>query len=181
LGTNDAAPPEQFEAGRLDARTDVYATGCMLYHSLTGRVPFPADSAAAGMFAHMSQAPPPLDGIDPSIVGALDAVIAKAMAKAPDDRYLSAGDLGRAAMAAIEGKAVTRAEHSVAIGKAAEGDVLEAGGAVPLTRGPSVFEPVPTPLTIDAPAPPARAVAPTESAAVSEQPAAPSSAPAPRR
>lgn len=119
FGTLDYAAPEQFQGARVDARTDVYAAGCLLYHALTGRVPFPADSAAAGMFAHLSTPPPSVRAADQTLPATLDPVVAKAMAKSPDDRYLSAGDLGRAATAALEGESLTRAERSVAIGNAA--------------------------------------------------------------
>jgi serine/threonine protein kinase len=100
-GTIDYAAPEQFQGARVDARTDVYATGCLLYHALTGSVPFPADSAAAQMYAHLNTPPPSVQACGAGVPVALDAVIAKAMAKAPDERYLSAGDLGRAARVAV--------------------------------------------------------------------------------
>lgn len=148
FGTLDYAAPEQFEGGRVDARTDVYATGCVLYHALTGHVPFPAESAAAGMFAHMSQPPPSLADTDPTIPAALDGVITKAMAKAPDDRYLSAGDLGRAALAAVEGNVLTRAEHSVAVGEAAEGEPMVVDAP---SDAPAAVEPPPAAPTVDAP------------------------------
>ena len=58
VGTLDYAAPEQFEGRRVDARTDVYAAGCVLYNMLTGGVPFPRESEAAIMWAHLSASPP---------------------------------------------------------------------------------------------------------------------------
>jgi hypothetical protein len=122
MGTLDYAAPEQIQSGHVDARTDVYATGCLLYHALAGRVPFPADNAAARVFAHLSTEPPSLRDTDPTLPRQLDGVIHHAMAKDPNDRYLSAGDLGRAAKLALEGESLTRAERNVAAGAAAQDD-----------------------------------------------------------
>ena len=119
MGTLDYAAPEQIRSGHVDARTDVYAVGCMLFHALAGHVPFPVDGAVARIYAHLTTAPPSLGAVDATFPAGLDAVIAKAMAKDPNARYLSAGDLGRAAKAAFEGNALTRAEHCVAVGDAA--------------------------------------------------------------
>jgi serine/threonine protein kinase len=95
IGTCDYAAPEQALGLPVDGRADVYALGCVLYEALTGQVPFPRDSAAASMFAHV-HSPPPAVAAAP----AFDAVIARAMAKVPADRYATAGDLARAALAA---------------------------------------------------------------------------------
>jgi serine/threonine protein kinase len=90
-----------FEHGVADARSDVYAVGCVLYQALTGQVPFPAELTAAKVFAHLSTDPPSLLLADPTLPVSLDAVIAKAMAKDPGARYQRAGDLGRAATDAL--------------------------------------------------------------------------------
>ena len=96
VGSSDYASPEQLLSTRVDARTDVYALGCVLFQALTGRVPYPRDSAAAAMFAH-------LEAPVPSLPGPFDSVIARAMAKDPEDRFASAGELGRAALHAAGG------------------------------------------------------------------------------
>jgi predicted Ser/Thr protein kinase len=119
VGTLHYAAPEQFEGGRVDARTDIYAAGCVLYNMLTGSAPFPRDSEAAVMWAHLSAGPPSLRETDPTLPSEFDAVIARAMAKGPDDRYPSAGDLGHDAVAAADGQRATLLERSVATGRAA--------------------------------------------------------------
>lgn len=119
LGTIDYAAPEQFEGRRVDARTDVYACGCVLYHMLTGNVPFPREGEPAIMFAHISAEAPSARALVPSLPPELDAVIARAMAKDPNARYPSAGDLGRDAAAAVGGQHATLRERSVATGAAA--------------------------------------------------------------
>ena len=100
---------------------DIYSLGCVLWEALTGRVPFERDSAVARMFAHAHDPPPSLSDARPGLPPALDGVVARAMAKQPEDRYLSAGNLGDAALAAVEGRAIELSERSVAVGAAAPG------------------------------------------------------------
>jgi streptogramin lyase/predicted Ser/Thr protein kinase len=119
VGTVDYIAPEQIQGSELDARSDVYSLGCLLYHTLTGRVPFERDTDVAKIFAHMSEPPPPLGEVTGGLPDDLDPVLRRAMAKDPDERYPSAGDLGRAARAAIEGRPVSQPERSVATGDAA--------------------------------------------------------------
>ena len=117
IGTVDFASPEQLGGERLDARSDVYSLGCVLHAAVTGLPPFPRGTVPATLLAHLQDPPP-----KPSTHGAdihFDRVIARALAKAPADRYPSAGDLGRAALAAARGEPVTETERTVAIGPAA--------------------------------------------------------------
>ncbi len=99
-GTLAYLAPEQVRRGRVDARTDVYALGCVLFHALTGRPPFPTHDEAGALEAHLTQAPPRLADVVAGLPPALDAVVRRAMAKRPEDRFASAGELGRAALAA---------------------------------------------------------------------------------
>jgi serine/threonine protein kinase len=122
IGTIDYVAPEQVRGERVDARTDVYSLGCVLYRALTGQVPFPLDNDLAKLFAHGSQDPPVPSEYVPDLPLAFDAILPRALAKSPDDRYQSAGDLGRAAVAAAGGGAVPRAERTVAVGAAAPAD-----------------------------------------------------------
>ena len=115
LGTVDYMAPEQFRDEPLDARTDVYALGCVLYAALTGAPPFLRDTVPQTMLAHLHDEPPKPDGVSKP----LQRVLLRALTKSPEHRYPSAGDLGRAALAAAEGRSVTEAERSVARGAAA--------------------------------------------------------------
>jgi serine/threonine protein kinase len=99
VGTVDYAAPEQLQALECDHRADVYALGCVLYESLTGEVPFPRARDVQKMIAHISEPPPAVSALRPD-AAAFDEVVARAMAKQPDDRYGSAGELGAAAAAA---------------------------------------------------------------------------------
>jgi hypothetical protein len=115
IGTVDYIAPEQIEGRRVDARTDVYALGCVLFHAVTGGVPFPQPESSAKMWAHLNEPPPAPEGR----AAALDPVIRRAMAKDPAGRFPSAGDLGRAVVAAVRHEAVTEPERTVGAGEAA--------------------------------------------------------------
>ena len=131
IGTVDFMSPEHLRGDRTDARSDVYALGCVLCAALTGTAPFPRKTVPATLLAHLHDTPPrPSD--TPGVPAAFDRVLARALAKDPADRYPSAGDLGRAAQAATRGEHVTESERSVARGPAAPpaGDEAAAGGAV---------------------------------------------------
>ena len=125
IGTVEYSSPEQLRGERTDARADVYSLGCVLFAALIGRPPFANGTVPATMLAHLHDAPP-----RPSELGAppeFDRVMARALAKRPDDRYPSAGDLGRAALGAARGEPVTESERSVAIGSAAPARRRERG------------------------------------------------------
>ena len=101
LGTVHYISPEQIRGEEIGVRSDVYALGAMLFHMLTGGVPFPADGDEARLWAHLSEPPPAPSCAGGRIPVAFDAVIARAMAKDPAHRYASAGELSRAAGAAV--------------------------------------------------------------------------------
>ncbi len=119
VGTVDYIAPEQARGEGIDARADVYALGCVLYEMVTGHVPYPRDSDVAKLYAHLHDMPPPASTQAPGIPPALDAVIERALAKDPNTRYPSAGDLARAAHSALSGHAIAHPERSVARGAAA--------------------------------------------------------------
>jgi hypothetical protein len=119
VGTLDYVAPEQIRGDRVDARADVYALGCVLYHCLTGRLPYPKDSDVAKLYAHAHEALPSAREVVPDLPVRCDEVIRRAMAKEPEDRFQSAGDLGRAAVAAVAGRSLDAAEQIVAVGEAA--------------------------------------------------------------
>jgi serine/threonine-protein kinase len=101
IGTAEFMAPEQFEAEPVDSRTDVYALGCVLYTTLTGRAPFARPTVTATMLAHLRDAPP-RPSATPGVPEAFDEVVSRALAKPPGERYSSAGELADAALAAAE-------------------------------------------------------------------------------
>jgi diguanylate cyclase (GGDEF)-like protein len=103
VGSVDYIAPESLNGARPDARSDVYALGCLLYELLTGSVPYPRDSDAAKLFAHINALPPQLDLHDQVTNGLMSAVVARALAKEPVERFSTAGSLAVAAIAAAGG------------------------------------------------------------------------------
>jgi predicted Ser/Thr protein kinase len=149
VGTVDYIAPEQAEGRRVDARADVYALGCVLYELLAGQVPFPRGSEMATLYAHVHDPPPPL----PDVPGPLADAVARAMAKRPEDRFPSAGDFGRAAVAGAAGRVEHGTGLSVAVGDAAIGD----------EHAPTEMDAVPPEITAPPPeitAPPPEITAP---------------------
>ncbi|MEV6279409.1 serine/threonine-protein kinase [Nocardia sp. NPDC051832] len=102
------AAPEQIRGGTVDRRADVYGLGATLYHLLTGQVPFRRETTAAMLHAQLSAPPPRPSRAVPTLPVALDAVIARAMAKDPAERYASCGELAEAAGAALGGRSFRR-------------------------------------------------------------------------
>jgi WD40 repeat protein/tRNA A-37 threonylcarbamoyl transferase component Bud32 len=99
IGTIDYVAPEQIAGEEVDGRADVYSLGCVLYECLVGQPPFRRDSDLAVVFAHLETEPPPPSAARPELPAALDAVIARALAKDPAERYPSCRELARAALA----------------------------------------------------------------------------------
>jgi serine/threonine protein kinase len=102
VGTIHYVAPEQIEGARVDARTDIYSLGCLVYHCLSGELPFARDTDVAVIYAHLSEEPPRLTSVRPELPGGLDAVIAKALEKAPERRFQTCADLMSAARAVID-------------------------------------------------------------------------------
>ncbi|UGT63538.1 serine/threonine-protein kinase [Nocardia asteroides] len=101
LATFAYAAPELLTGGPVDRRADVYSLGCTLFELLTGGKPFGSRQPAAAMAAHLFEPPPRASALNPALPPALDAVIAKAMAKEPGERFASCGALAEAAVAAL--------------------------------------------------------------------------------
>jgi len=105
VGTLDYVAPEQIRGESVDARTDIYALGCVLYESLIGVPPFQKDNDAASIYAHLAEDPPLLSARRADLPAALDAVVVTAMAKSRENRYESGADLAAAARKALGRKA----------------------------------------------------------------------------
>jgi hypothetical protein len=103
VGTLDYVAPEQIDSEHVDGRADVYALGCVVYEALTGQVPFPGGAQTAKLWAHMSRQPPLVTDRRPDVPRVLDRIVRRAMAKRPEDRYQTAGELGAAVAAAGTG------------------------------------------------------------------------------
>src|SRR5579859_1757895 len=104
MGTPAYMAPEQWRAEALDARTDVYALGVVLFEMLSGSVPFNGESALSMMYLHLHEAPRALHEQNPAVPIAIQKVVEKALAKLPDDRYQSAGVLAADFRAASAGQ-----------------------------------------------------------------------------
>jgi CheY-like chemotaxis protein/tRNA A-37 threonylcarbamoyl transferase component Bud32 len=102
VGTIHYVAPEQIEGGDVDTRTDVYSLACLLFHCLTGHVPFERETDVAVIYAHLSETPPKLTDLRPELPAGLDAVIAKGLDKSPDRRFQSCSDLMSAARVVID-------------------------------------------------------------------------------
>ena len=103
IGTLAYMAPERFMGGPIDHRVDVYALGCVLFEALTGTKAFPGDSGPQLMYAHLNVPPPVPSRFRPGVPPGLDAVVWRAMAKNPDERYNAATDLAIDARAALRG------------------------------------------------------------------------------
>jgi class 3 adenylate cyclase/ABC-type transport system substrate-binding protein/tRNA A-37 threonylcarbamoyl transferase component Bud32/streptogramin lyase len=106
-GTIDYIAPEQIEGTSVDGRADVYALACVLFELLAGRPPFQRETDVAVVFAHLKELPPTLTALRPDLPGVLDEVLARGMAKDPDDRYRTASELISDAREALGGGDVT--------------------------------------------------------------------------
>jgi eukaryotic-like serine/threonine-protein kinase len=103
IGTAQYLSPEQARGERVDARSDLYSTGCLLYELLTGRPPFTGDSPVAIAYQHVKEDPVPPSQIDPEVPPWADAIVLKAMQKDPADRYQSAGEMRNDIQRALSG------------------------------------------------------------------------------
>jgi serine/threonine-protein kinase len=99
IGTAQYLSPEQARGETVDARSDIYSAGCLLYELLTGRPPFQGDSPVSVAYQHVREAPVPPSHLDALVTPAMDAIVLKSLAKDPADRYQTAAamraDIGR--------------------------------------------------------------------------------------
>jgi serine/threonine-protein kinase len=95
MGTASYLSPEQVRGGEIDARSDVYSLGCVLYEMLTGRPPFDGETPLAIAYKHVEEDPVSPSSINPAVPSELEAVVRKAMSKHPTDRFASAAEMAR--------------------------------------------------------------------------------------
>ncbi|WP_217638055.1 serine/threonine-protein kinase, partial [Geodermatophilus poikilotrophus] len=137
VGTIAYLAPERLLGGPTDHRVDVYSLACLVYETLTGLAPFQADEVAALMYAHLSREPPRASERVPTVPAHLDEVVARGMAKDPDRRYQSAGELAAAAAAALRGPGRTPSATAVTVSV----DLPRPASAAMATTGASVRRP----------------------------------------
>jgi serine/threonine protein kinase len=101
VGTSDYTAPEQILAKEMDHRVDVYSLGCLLYQCLTGEPPFRRPSEEKVLYAHINDPPPKVTERRPEMPAEIDKVVARALAKDPDERHASCGELVAVIRAAI--------------------------------------------------------------------------------
>ncbi len=101
VGTLDYSAPERIEGAKGDAQSDIYAFGCMLFQTLTGKIPYHRPSDVSKMFAHINDPVPSAAEVVRGVPPSIDAIIARAMAKRPEDRFGSAAELADALSAVL--------------------------------------------------------------------------------
>lgn len=107
IGTAQYLSPEQARGESVDARSDIYSTGCLLYELLASRPPFVGDSPVSVAYQHVREEPRPPSMIDAEVPPEADAITLKALAKRADDRYQSAGEMRADIQRALAGQQLT--------------------------------------------------------------------------
>ncbi len=151
MGTVDYVAPEQITGKDVDGRADQYALGCVLYECLTGKIPFPRQEDTAALFAHLQDPPPRATDVVPELPAAIDDVIARAMAKDPEDRYPTCMEFARTARAAL---GLGRTSPSGVAAVDGETVLASAPAAQTLPATPTLPTLPPTPTLPGSPGPP---------------------------
>ena len=161
LGTFQYMAPEQIDGSEADARTDIFAFGCVLYEMLTGRKAFDGKTRAALLGAILKDEPAPVSQLQPLVPRALDRVVATCLAKEPDDRWQSVRDLIRelgwaaavadAAPSAGSTRSASRLPQTLPWAIAAIGVIAAIAGVLVVMRGPRTGTADPVRFTIAGP------------------------------
>lgn len=138
IGTAQYLSPEQARGETVDARSDLYSTGCLLFELLTGRPPFIADSPVAVAYQHVRESPRPPSAFNPAVPEAVDQIVLHSLAKERGSRYQSAGEFRSDIEAALSGRQVS-ALAAAAVNPEGTTEFLPAAGTramSPLPGGP---------------------------------------------
>ncbi|MFI0369559.1 Stk1 family PASTA domain-containing Ser/Thr kinase [Actinomadura sp. 1N219] len=128
IGTAQYLSPEQARGERVDARSDIYSTGCVLYELLTGKPPFTGDSPVAIAYQHVREEPVPPSQVDPQIPQWADAIVLKAMAKEPANRYQNATEFRQEIQRVLQGQPVaSTAASTMLMGSQPQGTQVMGG------------------------------------------------------
>ncbi|MCQ9134630.1 Stk1 family PASTA domain-containing Ser/Thr kinase [Streptomyces hilarionis] len=122
IGTAQYLSPEQAKGEQVDARSDLYSTGCLLYELLTVRPPFVGDSPVAVAYQHVREEPQPPSVFDPEITPEMDAIVLKALVKDPNYRYQSADEMRLDIEACLDGQPVGATAAMGSVGYGGYGD-----------------------------------------------------------
>ena len=133
IGTAQYLSPEQARGETVDARSDIYSAGCLLYELLVGRPPFIGESPVSVAYQHVREAPVPPSQLDPVITADIDAVTLKALAKDPADRYQSAREMKADIARVLAGQRAT-----AVVPRVAETVPATPASSTPVVRPPAV-------------------------------------------
>jgi serine/threonine protein kinase len=175
VGTVDYTAPERFQGGKGDAASDIYSLGCVLFETLTGHIPYDRPSGVAKIYAHVTDPVPSARAEVRDVPEELDAIVARAMAKEPRDRFASASEL-----AAALGEVLSALETTERTAPpAAVPTVLEPGAPTVMSSEPATRIEPPDPATRTEPPEPATRTEPPEPATRTEATEPPAAAEAP--
>ncbi|MFI6823042.1 Stk1 family PASTA domain-containing Ser/Thr kinase [Micromonospora sp. NPDC050187] len=139
IGTAQYLSPEQARGEAVDARSDVYAAGCVLFELVCGHPPFVGDSPVSVAYQHVREAPPTPSDINPDVTPPIDAIVLKALSKNPLNRYQSAGEMRADLLRAAAGRPVAatpvlREDETAAMGPAPAAAAFPAAATAAQTR-----------------------------------------------
>lgn len=133
IGSAHYLAPEQIDGGRVDARSDIYAAGCVLYELLCGTPPFTAASPVAVAHQHVREVARPPSEVTPGLPRQLDAIAAKSLSKNPLNRYQNAAEMRADLLRAMSGQVVAA---TPVMSEQERSDLIEAGALVSTVAGP---------------------------------------------